>query len=404
MAESSATRVEFSSATRDLTARRAGYRCSLPNCGRITVGPSADKEQTVCIGIASHIFSASPGGPRGSGGLTDDELKSPANAIWLCSDHAALIDKNRGLDYPPGRLLSYKALHEAHVARELQGVYTRFGWLERLDIHSSPLFKEPTDIELGKLTLLIGGNAVGKTAVCEWLAAAANARYLRRWQRSKVDRNRLDAQVHYLDPEPHTVRVSFLSEDYPRYYLDKKFSALPIAPLKVIFPGELRFSREQEDDLELVAAVLGLDKYEVLALCEDIPYKGTENVTRAWFQQEDGPLRLYADVKSTHPGLPFRTLSGSECITVLLEFAILAANQFAETHPTILVLDAAWHFDTYRLKSYGELLSAPTMGFQTIASIPTRDINLDELRWAGWKVFRLDGEPPNVIVTSDIRE
>jgi hypothetical protein len=125
--------------------------------------------------------------------------------------------------------------------------------------------------------------------------------------------------------------VSFLSEDYPRYYLDEKFTALPIAPLKVIFPGELRFNPEQNDDLELIAGVLGLDKYEVLALCEDVSHKGTDNVTRAWFQEVDGALCLYADVKGTHPGLPFRGLSGSECITVLMELAILAANQLVET-------------------------------------------------------------------------
>jgi hypothetical protein len=88
---------------------------------------------------------------------------------------------------------------------------------------------------------------------------------------------------------------------------------------------------------------------------------------------------------------------------ILMEFAILAANRLAARNPTVLVLDAAATLDTGWLKAYGEILSSPTMGFQTVACIPTRNLNLDELRWAGWKVIRLEGKPPDVTISFEVR-
>jgi hypothetical protein len=237
VAENAEGRADFSAATKELAARRAAFRCSLPNCARITVGPGMRPEDPACIGVAAHIFSASAGGPRGTGGLTRNELSSPANSIWLCADHAALVDKNRGTDYPPGLLVSFKALHEARVARELRGVFARFGWVEALYVYSSPLFEGSTKLDLGKLTLLIGENGSGKTALCEWLASASSTRFLNRWQHVRTDRRRLDVEVRYLDPEPHAVRVSFLSADHPRYSLDGERTGIPTASLKVLFPG-----------------------------------------------------------------------------------------------------------------------------------------------------------------------
>jgi len=316
------------------------------------------------------------------------------------------VDKNRGVDYPPSLLLSYKSLHEARIARELGGVYTALGWVNSLKVHSSPLFSESVHIDLGKLTLFIGENGVGKSALCDWLASAADSRHLERWEHGYSEQNRVSVEVHYLDPQPHSAKISFLSQDYPRYELDGKVTNVPTAPLKLIIPRELRFphGEDKPNDLELISTVLGLHHYEVLALCEAIPSTGSDNVTRAWFQEDEDGYFLYADVKGTNPGLPFRGLSGSECVRVLMELAMIAASKQAETKPTLLILDAgAWSLDTDWLKHYGEILASPNFGFQTVASIPTRSLNLDELRWAGWKVIRLEGQPPNVTLNFDVR-
>ena len=394
---------EFAEKTRELTARRAGFRCSFPSCDRTTVGPSAEVNKSSCIGIAAHIYGAAAGGPRGSHGLSNDELKSPANAIWLCEDHASLIDKHKGVEYPRELLIGYKALHEARIARELSGIHVPFGWVKNFIIHSSPLLAEPTEIEFAKLTLLVGGNSIGKTALCEWLAATTDAHYMERWSPEKTPAglDRLSVEVNYLDPTSHSAKVSFLSGTSPKYSLDGALTTMPIAPLRVIFPGMLRvFPEEKPNDLERMSTALRLHPYEVMALCEDVSSGGSPYVTHASFHDDDEGCHMLAAVRGGSP-LPLPALSHSECARVLMELAMLAASRLAATSPTILVLDSgAWTLDTNWLKRYGELLASTTFGFQTVASIPSRNINFDELRWAGWKIVWLHGKPPNVTINT----
>jgi len=399
---------EFSGETRKLIAMRAGYLCSIPRCNRVTIGPANERLQATCKGVAAHIYSAAGGGPRGPGGLTAEERRSPENGIWVCEDHGRLIDNNRGTDYPPGLLLSYKALHEARIARELGGISTPLGWLQSMTVHSSPVFAGPAEFTFGKLTLLVGNNESGKTALCEWLASFAQPRYLERWQTPYRGGAPVSVAVQYLDPLPHTASVSFTNGKFPRYESDGVFTAIPAAPLRIIFPDDLEFSAryrktEKGDDLKLFADMLKLHPYEVLALCEQIPTGGTEHVQRIWFEDDETGVWMYGDLKGTVPGLPLRNFSGSECVKTMIEFSILAASRTAETNPTVIVLDHATRFDNDWLKHYGELLSSPSFGFQTVACMTTRDINLDELRWAGWKVVRLNGKAPAVTISEEIR-
>lgn len=400
MAELPDTRVDFSPRTRELVARRAGYRCSLPKCGRSTIGPSALPDQSVSVGIAAHIYSAAAGGPRGRGALTAEELASPANAIWLCANHASLIDKNRGADYPPELLVSYKARREAQAAAEMEGLSNRFGWVEALHVVSSPLFARPTMLEFGKLTLLIGPNGVGKTALCEWLAASTDVRYLQRWQRTKPGRERLEVTIRYADPEPHSLRIDFRSEEFPRYEEDGRTTLIPIAPLKALYPVDLLLSAVgTSNDLERAAALLHMHPYEVAALCDKISRDSTGDVTRIWFEAMSNGLLMRADVRGTRPGLPLGNLSGGERAMMFMKLAEVAANQLAVRYPTVLILDgSAFRLGNDWLKTYGERLSSAEIRFQTIASIPRQNVNLAELRWAGWKVYQLEGEPPNVTV------
>lgn len=397
-------RAEFSRRTREITAQRAAYRCSFPNCDRITIGPAKKTGKASCIGIAAHIYSAAASGPRGSGGLSPDELKSTENAIWLCGNHASLIDKHRGEEYPPNKLHSYKALHEARIAYELSGIPTPFGWIDSIRIQSSPLFAGPAEIGLAKITLIIGLNASGKTALCEWIAASTDAHYLERWAKIPHRRDRVRVEVGYHFPDPHSADISFLSEDRPQYMLDNELTTVPVTPLKFIYPKEVIFPYgEEPNDLELVSKAMNLHPYEILALCEDMKSHGSEYVTQAWFEDSDEGCFMFAKVKSRRPNQPrlFRMLSGSERARVLMELGILAANRYALMNPTLLILDSGfWRLDAYWLNDYAELLGSPSWKFQTIATLGPRDINFDDVRWAGWKVVRLSGRPPHVIIDS----
>lgn len=401
MAADRQRRIEFSKKTRDLVAQRAAFRCSFPGCGRLTIGPMNDPTTVANTGHAAHIYSAaiSGRGPRGKGGLSENELKSVQNAIWLCGNHASLVDKHRGRDYPADKLHSYKSLHETRTALELGGLRTPFGWVESLTIRSSPLFSDGCRIDLAKLNLVIGPNSVGKTALCQWMAAMSNPGQLERWEKIfPSDRNRVSVEVDYFDPEPHRLTVSFLSNDYPQYRLDGEAIVSAVAPVKVIAPGEIEFSGE-EDDLDVLSEALNLHPYEAKALCDDLEIDDdhSDRFLRAWFKQDEDKRHMHVQVRAEGGTATrvLRELSGSEKARLLIQLSMIAANRMARMSPTVLVLDAGfWRLDKDWLRRYAEILASPTCRFQTIAARPSTKIERATVTWVGWKVFCLEGKPP----------
>jgi hypothetical protein len=111
-------RDDFKEPTKRLIAERAGYLCAFPNCLAPTYGPAIDDGRSVNIGVAAHITAAAEGGPRYDASLTPKQRASEDNGIWLCSTHAALID--RDVDRFPTQLLQeWKCEIESHAMKML---------------------------------------------------------------------------------------------------------------------------------------------------------------------------------------------------------------------------------------------------------------------------------------------
>lgn len=112
-------RDDFTSATKDLLAKRAGFKCSNPGCRQPTSGPQADPSGAVNIGVAAHITAASPDGPRYDAALTPEQRRAADNGIWLCQTDAKLVD-NDAVRYTVDGLRDWKARAAAAAARELE--------------------------------------------------------------------------------------------------------------------------------------------------------------------------------------------------------------------------------------------------------------------------------------------
>ncbi|MCP4611098.1 MAG: hypothetical protein GY845_20510 [Planctomycetes bacterium] len=87
-------RDDFTQKTKEKLAHRTSLKCSKPNCGIITIGAASNEEDTINIGVAAHITAASPEGPRYDSSLTSDERRAYSNGIWLCQNHAKLVDSD----------------------------------------------------------------------------------------------------------------------------------------------------------------------------------------------------------------------------------------------------------------------------------------------------------------------
>lgn len=99
-------------------ARRAANRCSNPACRAVTSGPAKDKDKSVNVGVAAHIYGANPGSARFDPEMRSTDRADITNAIWLCANCHKMIDDDP-LKYPAGLLFEWLREHERMVATEL---------------------------------------------------------------------------------------------------------------------------------------------------------------------------------------------------------------------------------------------------------------------------------------------
>ena len=112
-------RDDFSQSVKDLLANRVGWKCSNPNCRKVTRGAGVEKTNIINIGVAAHITAASKGGPRYDKNITVQERKSFENGIWLCQSCSKLIDSDE-IRYTVDELKRWKAISERMAVLELE--------------------------------------------------------------------------------------------------------------------------------------------------------------------------------------------------------------------------------------------------------------------------------------------
>lgn len=370
-------------------------------------------------GVAAHIYSAAPKGPRGQGPLSQFELSASSNAIWLCETHARLIDNNRGTDYPPAVLISYKGLHEAAIMRRHTGLAAPLGWFHEMQILNGPVFHTPATVRFGKFTILSGDNSTGKTALWEWLSLASTTVWgLNRWRRKFKEDPALDIQVTYFAPNETVLRTSIGHNGRVSYSLNH--SPVPYIPLQtrfvvVMHPNDARLSNPEKEawknwgDTRRIAKAFQMDEVELVNI---LPSVGETRcfVQKVWVEDvepsvteeeknEYEPLRNKLRVKlqshgDFHPS--FGMLSRGEQVYVLTEIGVAIARFYAQYVATILIIDPFRSLDSAGQRYWATYLSKPEHLFQTVVEAHL-DTKLHEVASSpDFEVIALDGEAPFV--------
>lgn len=398
-------REHFPSAVRATIAGRAGYRCSFPECGRLTIGPGVAPHEVASTGFACHIFSAAPRGPRGQGRLTAEQLRKAENGFWACGEHAKLVDTNDGRRYPAAKLLGWRALHEARVHHEMGGLRLPVNWVEGIEVIRSPLvrrgplfepderrieplFKSGERLSLSRVTVLVGNNGSGKTALCEWMGATAGEGTLSRWLGSD-----LSFALTVYNPDVHRFVVTSTGATFS-FQLDGVI--VPFNPLPVVVHVLKRPPprEENERDADWMARWLGVTSNVLRRLVDGLAREGNPFV-ETMRVSNDGMIE--ADLK-VHPGL-YRLghLGGSGEAMVALSLAVARAGHTSSHAPTVLVIDEVLHaFDPFNKSLILEELGKVER-FQSLATLP----NLDRhVRWSGWSVAQIEMDHAGARVTS----
>lgn len=112
-------RDDFTERTKEILAKRVGYRCSNPQCKKLTCGANETPGKYCNIGVAAHICAAAPGGKRYDINMTPDERKHADNGIWLCQSCSKLIDTDE-IRYPVTKLKEWKKAAEEGSISELE--------------------------------------------------------------------------------------------------------------------------------------------------------------------------------------------------------------------------------------------------------------------------------------------
>src|SRR5581483_6768890 len=117
------SRDNFSASTIRALALRAGHCCSFRGCSQRTIGPSDESPTaTTNIGKAAHICAAAPGSGarRYDPSMSAEQRKDISNGIWLCANHADLIDRDSAT-YTTEVLRQMRHEREAACRREVSG-------------------------------------------------------------------------------------------------------------------------------------------------------------------------------------------------------------------------------------------------------------------------------------------
>lgn len=376
------SRSDFGDGTRHVIAARAGFRCSYPGCGKLTIGPAKSPGDFEDTGIACHIYAAAKNGPRGQGDLTDQALRAASNGIWMCGDHGNMIDKKRGVRFPIQMLLGWKALHEYRISYEHSGDKAPFGFIRSLTLTHSPLFKENTEIDFAKTTFLIGLNATGKTAICEWLTALNTSRNIWRWLKSGF----VEYDIMFDAPIEQHLRVE-VKNNALALKLDQIAVNRNHARASTVYlpgHGELSISC----DLKRVSSLFGIEEISLRSL---MPLVSGFFVKGMFFAERlDESEKGFYDLHCVLTNGSVRTynqLSSGEQGRVLLDIAMAQASQAAQFGATLLIAEIeSLGIDWGAVAPYLTYFASVDCKYQTIVTAcelyPT-------IQMLGWQIYTL---------------
>src|SRR3546814_567913 len=98
--------------------KRAALRCSNPDCGVMTSGPSAEPSGAVNIGEAAHIYGRTADAARFNENLIPAERSDITNGIWLCRNCHKMVDADEGR-FPAELLFAWRQSHERDILKSI---------------------------------------------------------------------------------------------------------------------------------------------------------------------------------------------------------------------------------------------------------------------------------------------
>lgn len=384
-------RIEFKDSTKDIIARRAGFKCSFPGCAMTLVGPGVESHQYITLGECAHIFSAVPNGPRTHGGLSDEELERPENGIYLCRNHHLIVDrKSKDNKYTSDLLARYKSRHEFLISADLGEYMYPLNWINHIKIEGT-IFRKSIEINFGKVTLLKGKNGTGKSTVVEIMHSIFQQKIYSRWNKHNVS---FEAEVQLDNPILSKFSAQIKESQLFFNVGNVKQPFVPYDFFVLCLNGDFRTNR---DNIKSIAQCLGLERSFVKSMLETSAVKHGLRTKRIEIEQiRTKPYTidtLNVDIGTGHLH-PFNSYSSTEQSAIVLDVAISFAREISKFKSVLFLIDWSpiYSFSDSNIKQYLDYLLGSECHFQTIFVSHNPRTSLD---WSGWvtaEVVKNNGE------------
>ena len=378
-------RVDFDDNTKEIIAKRAGFKCSFPGCNKSLVGPGTQNNEFITIGECAHIFSAAPKGPRTDGRLSKDELKRPENGILLCRNHHKIVDsKAKDNKYTSDLLTQYKNRHEFLISAEM-GEYTYpLNWISYLKIEGT-VFKKPIEINLGKVTLITGENGTGKSTIIEIIDSIFEQKIFSRWNKPKY---KFSIEVKLDNP----VLSKFIAhiENNQLFFSTNKVKQ-PFVPYDffVLYLRDEKWSNT--DNIKTIADCFGLERNFVKSMLNTSGIKhGLRTKGMEIVEKRIKPYavdKLNVDIGNGRMQ-SFSSCSGTEQSSIILDIALSFATEISKYKSVLLLIDWSniYSFDDSNIEKYFNYLQSSQAHFQTIFASHNPRPKLD---WSNWTIAKM---------------
>jgi len=356
-------RDNFSAHDKDTLAKRAGYKCSLPNCKLTTVGPGTDPGTVVNTGEAAHITAASPGGPRYDEGLTPEQRQSVENGIWLCRTHAALIDRDETA-YSIPVLRRFKLDHEYDISRQQRGMDNSGGLLTEIRIVNLAQIEE-VRIELSHNNIIVGDNGAGKTLICELISGLADPVALARWKK-KVNPGLSTFQATLFSNERSFLKISFRNDSISYAINDMELPFMPDL-IKVIHLEQV-LKRKSQSIVNDLSAYFRIEFSTFKNIVAHMSKFGTFFHTDILLVDDD----IHVHLPKSKAATKFENLSSGEEEMVLIDIALRLCQFYSKFRPTVLMIEktAIPVLDTNNTNFLLSTITTSNFNFQTIFTFP----------------------------------
>lgn len=282
--------------------------------------------------------------------MTDAQIAHADNGIWCCATHGVEIDTNVGRGYSVETLRGWKQVMEEATRTQRTGHSTPgSGWIDRITIVKGLRFAPGATLQLGKVTVIEGGEPLGKSALFEWIASALGQPTTDRWREHKVA-----LEIQFASPLPHRLQFESDGENH-HYVIDAKTFHTPPSEFQIVHVPEDTLRIQYRDDLDMIARTLSVSRDVARGLAAEVRSNGSGYLSVLRFadiapdnggdeqSDERGP---YVELRVTRAGertqfeQSFASLATSEKYFTLIEFAAALARERSRTAPTLLLLDA----------------------------------------------------------------